>query len=57
MNKFNDNNMDKYTLMKCDTSKPCMICGENTNFLDYCCEARVCSINCYDKLTELISAY
>lgn len=55
MNKFNDNNIDRYTIMKCDTFKPCMICKEDTNFLDYCCEARICSIDCYEKLTELIS--
>lgn len=51
-NKFTDLNINGYTVMKVDDSKPCIECGELTEYIDYCYECRVCSKECDDKITE-----
>lgn len=55
MSKFNENNIGKYTVKKDELKKPCMICKDNTQYIDYCCEVRICSEECYKKLTEYIN--
>ena len=54
MNKFNDSNLTGYTVVKDELKKPCIICKENTKYIDYCCEVRICSVKCYKKLTKTI---
>ena len=54
MNKFNDSNLIGCTVIKDELEKPCIICKENTKYIDYCCEARICSEECYKKLTKII---
>ena len=55
---------DKYTNAKphktyesmlcCDNTAPCEVCGFRTHFIDYCYEMRVCSEECLSKLdTEI----
>lgn len=52
--KFTHDNIKNYTVCLGTTKEPCAICGEPTNYIDYCCEARTCSVECYDELNQLI---
>ena len=52
MSKFNDEKIKDYTIMKVDTFKPCILCGESTQYIDYVFECRVCSEECENQLTE-----
>lgn len=54
MNKFDNINSERYTVVKVETEQPCMICKDKTNYIDYCLEVRVCSKECYEKLTQRI---
>jgi len=47
--KFQDSDLDKYTLMKSETLGKCSMCKEDTYYIDYCCEGRMCSTECHDK--------
>lgn len=53
--KFTYDNMKNHTVCLGTKQEPCVICGEPTNYIDYCCEARTCSIECYDELNQMIS--
>ena len=35
MSKFNENNIKDYNIMKADDFKPCVECGEMTQYIDY----------------------
>jgi len=48
--KFQDSDLDKYTLMKGKELGKCFVCKEETYFIDYCCEGRLCSSECHDKI-------
>jgi len=50
--KFQDSDLDKYTIMKGKELDQCFICKEETYFIDYCCEGRLCSSECHDKFYE-----
>ena len=54
MGKYNDDNMKNNTIMKVDNFKPCVECGEPTQYIDYCYECRVCSEECDNVITEYI---
>lgn len=54
MNKFNNVNVEGYTVVKVETEQPCIVCKDKTNYIDYCLESRVCSKECYKELTERI---
>ena len=41
--KFQDSDLENYTLMKGKELGKCFICKEETYYIDYCCEGRVCS--------------
>lgn len=51
-NKFTDSNIGNYTIIKASNLRPCVKCGELTEYIDYCYEARICSKECEDKLTK-----
>lgn len=56
---------DKYPDMKpkktyesmlcCEDTAPCKVCGSPTHFIDYCYEMRVCSEECLKKLDDEIT--
>ena len=50
--KFNDNNIKNYNIMKADNFKPCVECGEMTQYMDYIYECRMCSEECLEKTNE-----
>lgn len=56
MKKFDDIDIRKYTVIEVHTQKPCVVCGDNTKYIDYCCECRVCSKECYEIITREITA-
>ena len=35
MSKFNESNMKDYNIIKADNFKPCVECGEMTQYMDY----------------------
>jgi len=53
--KFQDSDLDKYTLMKGKELGQCFICKEETYFIDYCCEGKLCSSECHDKYYEQLN--
>ena len=50
--KFQDSDMKNYSLIKSENLGQCFICKEETYFIDYCCEGRLCSSECHDKYYE-----
>ena len=52
MSKFNESNMKDYNIMKADNFKPCVECGEMTQYMDYIYECRMCSEECLEKTNE-----
>ena len=52
--KFTDNDMCNYNLMKSEADKPCLICGDDTKYIEYCSEGRMCSKLCHDKFYDLV---
>ncbi len=54
MSKFNEDNKRNYTVIECKTVRPCSICGCNTHYIDFICETRICSEECYKALTDKI---
>ena len=55
MSKFNDYILSAYTIVKDEIEKSCIVCKENTKYIDYCLETRICSEECYVEITKLIS--
>lgn len=53
--KFSEKDLKKYTLIVSEEEKPCMMCKENTKYIDYCCEGRLCSSECSDKFYKLVA--
>ena len=53
--KFQDSDLDKYTLMKGKELDKCFICKEETYYIDYCCEGRLCSSECHDLFYEQLN--
>lgn len=47
-------NYRDYGVIKAENKEQCVVCGEETNFIDYCFEARLCSEECQDKLIDLM---
>ena len=52
MPKFSDNSMKAYSLIKSDTKEECHVCGEHTEYIDYCYEVRLCSTECLHKMNN-----
>lgn len=48
MPKFKDEDMKKYSLIKSNHMEKCMNCDEQTEYIEYCCEGRLCSSECHD---------
>jgi hypothetical protein len=57
MDKFSDEDMKKYCLIKADKPDKCMMCKEDTLYIEYISESRLCSEACNSKLYELIDAF
>ena len=53
--KFKESDMKKYSLIKSEEKKPCMICKEETIFIDYCCEGMLCSSECSEKFYNMVA--
>jgi hypothetical protein len=49
--KFEKENLDK-SIMKGKIKLPCSVCGEPTEYIDFCYEARCCSTECQSKMDE-----
>jgi hypothetical protein len=49
---FTDDDMKKFSLIKGEELKPCMICKELTPYIEVCAEARMCSKECYDEFYD-----
>lgn len=49
MQKFTDEMIDQYFLLKADDFKNCLMCKEPTQYIDICCEGRLCSVECHDE--------
>lgn len=45
----NDFGLRRIGLIKANDIKPCSICGNDTRYIDYCTECRVCSTECMDE--------
>lgn len=57
MSKFTDNDMNNYCLIKSKEGvKPCFICKEPTEYIEYCCEGRLCSTECHDNFYKEVMA-
>lgn len=52
---FNKDNINDYTMLKCDELKPCIMCKTPTMFIDYCAEARMCSSECYKEFAKIVA--
>ena len=50
--KFSDKDLEVRNLIKCEDLKPCNVCKEPTEFIDYCYECRCCSEECEKKLDD-----
>jgi len=50
--KFTDNDLEICSLIKCEELKPCNVCGEPTEYVEYCYEVRCCSKECKKKLDD-----
>lgn len=53
-NKFTNDDIEAYTLIKTKDKQKCILCGDLTEYIDYCCKSRVCSRKCSDKLYGFI---
>ena len=42
-------------VLVCKEIKPCIMCGEPTNFVEICSEGRFCSDECMDKFYERLA--
>ena len=52
MSKFNKDNKSNYTVVESKVSQPCLVCGCETNYIDFTCEAWLCSEECHDKMIK-----
>ena len=52
MSKYNKDNINTNTIMEGKESKPCIVCGDSTQYIDYVYECRVCSEECEEILTR-----
>lgn len=57
MNKFDESNLKGRTVMKVEDFKPCKVCGDNTDYIDYLLGSRYCSHECYDNSMEAMSKW
>ena len=46
---INNENCREFGMVECTTYEPCVVCGEECKYLDFCCEKRFCSTECQDK--------
>lgn len=57
MVRFIDKDVEERTgLLKCNRSKPCMICGSPTFFIEICSEGYICSSECETYFYKLVEA-
>ena len=54
MPKFSDEDMKKYTLIKSEDKKGCLMCYNHTEYIDYICEGRMCSTECSEAFYKIM---
>lgn len=42
------------TVIIANNTELCVVCGKPTNFVDYCCEVRLCSKECDKKHCDFL---
>ena len=47
----------EHGLLVADDLKPCRMCNEETKFIDFCIEGRICSEECSDKLNGWLNEH
>jgi hypothetical protein len=45
---FTDEDIKNYSLIKDDKLAGCMVGKQPTQYIEYCCEGRLCSKECHD---------
>ena len=53
--KFTENHVYDYGLITCDYKRPCMMCGEETEYIEWFCQGRLCSTECYEEFYQLVA--
>ena len=48
---------DNCTVIKSQKFRKCSNCGKETQYLDYCCEAGICSEKCYKEYNSKLSEW
>jgi len=54
MSKFTDGDMKRYTLIKSKDKKGCTMCYNQTEYIDYICESRMCSAKCSEVFYKMM---
>ena len=52
--KFTDKDLKTKSLIKSKEKKPCLICKQPTEYIDWCSEYRLCSTECEQKFYDLV---
>ena len=52
--KFTDKDLKTKSLIKSKEKKPCLICKQDTEYIDWCSEYRLCSTECEQKFYDLV---
>ena len=52
--KFTDKDLKTKSLIKSKEKKPCLICKQDTEYIDWCSESRLCSTECEQKFYDLV---
>ena len=52
--KFTDKDLKTNSLIKSKEKKPCLICKQPTEYIDWCSEYRLCSTVCEQKFYDLV---
>ena len=55
--KFTDEELRSKSIIRVNNKKPCHICGENTRYIDFCYETRICSTECQGIIDKECSEY
>ena len=55
MPKFTDEDIKRYTLIKAENKKGCLMCYNQTEYIDYICEGRMCSTECSETFYKQMS--
>ena len=53
--KFVEEDVRKFSIIKVDNEEPCRVCKEDTQYIEFCYEARICSTECLETTnTEIM---